>query len=375
MLDYVRSHLGVKLFLSYLIIVVVGAIVLLTAAEAAAPTAFDRHMEAMAELMGGMMGGENLFANFRAALRESLIVAASAAFAAAIIVSYFVARQVVTPIQEMRRAAHRIAEGRYDERVQVPGGDEERAQDELSRLALDFNQMASELQQTEIMRRQLIADISHELRTPLTTIKGTVEGLIDGVLPQQPDTYQRIYREADRLERLVHDLQELSRIEAGAYMLQPQPTPVSRLIETVIDRLGAQFAEKGVELGVSIPADLPPVLVDEPRIDQVLLNLVGNALQYTPPGGEVEISAHQAGNHVAISVADTGIGIAPQHLPNLFTRFYRVDRSRSRAGGGSGIGLTIAKHLVEAHGGQIAVESPGEGQGSTFTFTLPTAPE
>lgn len=372
MLAYIRRHLGIKLFLSYLIIIIVGAVVLLTAAELAAPTAFGRHMEAMAESMGGMMMGSNLFTNFRAALREALIVAAVAAFAAAIVVSFFVARQVVTPIQSLRRAAHRIAEGRYDERVQVPGGDVESEQDELAGLALDFNRMAAELQQTEVMRRQLIADISHELRTPLTTIKGTAEGLIDGVLPHELETFQRIYREADRLERLVHDLQELSRIEAGAFPLDPQPTPVARLTHTVVDRLGQQFVDKGVTLDVSLPPTLPPVLADEARIDQVLLNLVGNALQYTPPGGEVQISAEQTGNDVAISVTDTGIGISPQHLSHLFTRFYRVDRSRSRAGGGSGIGLTIARHLVEAHGGQIAAQSPGEGQGSTFTFTLPT---
>jgi len=137
--------------------------------------------------------------------------------------------------------------------------------------------------------------------------------------------------------------------------------------------LGRQFQERGVTLEIDVPADLPPVEADEDRIGQVLLNLAGNALHYTPAGGNVHITARHQGDEVHISVVDSGIGIAAEHLPLLFTRFYRVDKSRSRVGGGSGIGLTIAKHLVEAHGGRIWAESAGPGKGSTFTFTLPAA--
>jgi histidine kinase len=215
--------------------------------------------------------------------------------------------------------------------------------------------------------------VAHELRTPLTTIKGTTEGLIDGVLDPEPEVFDQIYREADRLQRLVQDLQELSRVEAGAYELHPRPLPVERLIQTTVDRLRRQFDEKGVELAISISPHLPPVLADEDRVGQILLNLVGNALQYTPEGGSVTITASPERQQVTIAVHDTGVGIAAEHLPHLFTRFYRVDKSRSRAGGGSGIGLTIARHLVQAHGGTLRAESPGLGQGSTFTFTLPAA--
>jgi len=232
--------------------------------------------------------------------------------------------------------------------------------------------MAEKLAQTENMRRQLIGDVTHELRTPLTTIKGSIEGLIDGVLPPGAGTFQQIYREADRLTLLVDDLQELSRVEAGAYSPN-QPVHMADLVAVTVARLGRQFEEKGVVLEIEIPPELPRVLADEDRLGQVLLNLLGNALQYTPSEGRVWITAAQRGAEIEIAIRDTGIGIPLEHLENLFTRFYRVDKSRSRAGGGSGIGLTIAKHLVEAHGGRIWTESDGTGKGSTFSFTLPLA--
>jgi histidine kinase len=373
MLSYVRRHLSLKLFLSYLIIIAVGVVVLATAAELAVPTAFERHMAAMAQMMGGRMMGMNvdLFTNFRRAVTEAMVLAGSAAFLAALAVSVFVSRRVVVPVQQMQAASQRIAGGHYEERVAVPGEAGREDLDELGRLAVSFNQMATKLERTEAMRRDLIGNVAHELRTPLTSIKGYMEGLIDGVLPVEAATFQQVHREADRLERLVRDLQELSRVEAGAFDLNRQPTPTSHLVDAVVARLARQFDEKSVTLETDVPAGLPLVRADEDRIGQVLLNLVGNALQYTPPGGRVRIRARRTGDMVRIAVEDTGIGIPPEHLSHVFERFYRVDKSRSRAGGGSGIGLTIAKHLVEAHGGQIHATSPGPGQGSTFSFTLP----
>ncbi len=173
---------------------------------------------------------------------------------------------------------------------------------------------------------------------------------------------------------LVDDLQELSRVEAKAYSLDIRSVAVSNLVQTTVKRLSPQATAKRITLHSSLPADLPPLQADEDRITQVLVNLVANAIQYTPEGGDVTISAARHADEVYISVSDTGIGIPSEHIANLFTRFYRVDKSRSRnAGGGSGIGLTIAKHLVEAQGGRIWVESKGEGQGSTFTFSLQVA--
>jgi signal transduction histidine kinase len=375
MLNRIRRHLGLKLFISYLIVILVSSVVLASAAEVVVPGAFERHLAAMAVFMGDTSPDLelDLFTNFRHAVNEALALATVAAVVGAVAVSFFVSRRIVEPVRQMMIASQRIADGHYDERVEVPGTASWEQLDELAQLAISFNQMATKLEQTEAKRRELIGNVAHELRTPLATITGSMEGLIDGVLPAEAATFQGIYREADRLQRLVTDLQELSRVEAGAFALNLRPVPVAHLVETTVARLGLQFEEKGVALETDVPAGLPPVRADEDRIGQVLLNLVGNALQYTPAGGQVWVSARRQEAEVQISVADSGVGIAAEHLPLIFTRFYRVDKSRSRIGGGSGIGLTIAKHLVEAHGGRIWAESAGPGQGSTLTFTLPLA--
>ncbi len=377
MLGYFRSHLSVKLFLSYLIVILMGIVVLTITAELAVPSAFQRHMAVMGSMMSNMMGGstqtldQSLFVNFRAAVTEAVSISAIAATITALIASIFISRQVVAPVQAMTEASRWIAKGHYEERVQVQGDASKQEQDELGQLALSFNRMANQLEKTETMRRQLIGDVTHELRTPLTTIKGFMEGLMDGKLPASDETYSQIYREADRLQRLVNDLQELSRVEAGAFELDLQPASLEAIIDQTVQRLGHQFQEKGVTLATQIPADLPQVILDEDRISQVLINLVGNALQYTPSGGRVEISANVLADSVQVEISDTGIGIPTEHLPHLFSRFYRVDKSRSRQIGGSGIGLTIARHLVEAHHGRIWAESSGSGKGSTFGFSLP----
>lgn len=371
----IQSSLGWKLMISYMVVIVVGVVTLALAAESAVPTAFNRHMLGMQRMMMGQMGGQtgiqqmeaDLFTGFRAAVTEALLFSAAAALVSAIVVSLFVSRRVVTPIRQMMQASRHIAAGHYRERVEVA------SEDELGQLASTFNQMAATLEKTEAMRRNLIATVAHELRTPLTTIKGYMEGLIDGVLPAQPNTYQQVYREADRLQRLVNDLQELSRVEAGAFKLDRRTLSAADLIEHTAAHLQPQFEEKGVALKLDVPPNLPLVVADEDRLSQVLLNLVGNALQYTPSGGTVTIAARSETSELVVTIKDTGLGILAEHLPHLFTRFYRVDKSRSRAGGGSGIGLTIAKHLVEAHGGRIWAASEGEGCGSTFGFSLPLA--
>jgi signal transduction histidine kinase len=371
----IRTRLGFKIFLSYLSVILVGVVVLAISVSLVLPGAFDRHMAGMGGMMG-MVGGDhgmdNLFQGFRAGVYEALLLAALAASAAAVVAGLFITRQIVAPVRSLSQASRRIAAGRYNERVKLTG-ENPNDMDELAQLAQDFNHMAENLEQTEALRRQLIGDVSHELRTPLTAIKGSLEALIDGVLPAEPETFEHIYQEADRLQRLVNDLQELSQVEAGAFKLDLQPLLLSDLLKTAKIRLDRQYAEKGVTLEINVPVDLPEIMADADRLSQVLFNLVGNALQYTPAGGQVTVAARRLGHEVLVSVQDTGIGIAAEHLPHLFNRFYRADRSRARVSGGSGIGLTIAKHLVETHGGRIWVESPGQGQGSTFTFTLPVA--
>jgi histidine kinase len=373
MIEYFRRHLGARLLLSYLVIIVVGVLVLVIASQFILPTTFNRHMLDMDMGENGMMMGvdgdramSQLYVDYRASFNEALAYAASAAMLVALALGMLFSRSVIAPIHAMSLATQRIADGRYDERVQVGG------KDELAQLALNFNQMAEKLNQIEAMRRRLIGDVSHELRTPLTAIKGSMEGLMDGVLPATDETFQQVHAEAERLNRLVNDLQELSRMEARAYQLDIRHVDVSTLVQTVTKRLLPHAESKRITLHLELAPDLSPVLADEDRAVQVLTNLTGNALQYTPEGGKVTISAKRNNHEVQISVHDTGIGIPPEHLSHIFDRFYRVDKSRSRqAGGGSGIGLTIARALVEAQGGRIWVESAGEGRGSTFSFTLP----
>ncbi|MBE0670291.1 MAG: HAMP domain-containing protein [Anaerolineales bacterium] len=373
-MKYIREHLGAKIFFANILVIAIGVVVLLIATELAVPAAFQRHMGQMdMSTMQGMglgngngRGGMNsFFQNYRASVTESLAIAATASVLAALLVSLFISRRIVAPVQTLNNASQHIADGQYDKRVEVAG------EDELSQLAASFNQMASQLEEVENKRRQLIGDVTHELRTPLTSIKGYMEGLVDGVLPATPETYNQIHNEASRLARLVDDLQELSRVEASAFSLEIHPTDISQLVGTILKRLSPQATIKRISLRSNLPANLGQVLADEDRITQVLTNLVANALQYTPEDGTVTISAIQKDDEVQVSVKDSGIGIPPEHVPNVFTRFYRVDKSRSRnAGGGSGIGLTIARHLIEAHGGRIWVESEGEGKGSTFSFNL-----
>jgi signal transduction histidine kinase len=392
MTDYFRSHLSAKLLLSYVTIIVVGVVVLVAASQVLLPASFNNHMAGMTLApgasagvtlvpgvsaggnagmgmgMGGPGPGGQLFGDFRASFNEALTYAALAAMIVAAVLSVIFSRSVLAPVHAMSLATQHIADGHYEERLQVKGADE------LAQLATRFNQMAEKLDQVEAMRRRLIGDVSHELRTPLTAIKGSMEGLMDGVLPANDETYQQIYAEADRLNRLVDDLQELSRVEARAYKLDLRSVDVRSLVQSVTKRLTPEAEDRRLSLSLDMAPDLPPVLADEDRAVQVLTNLTGNALQYTPENGRVTITIKRMEGEVQFEVRDTGIGIPPEHLEHIFDRFYRVDKSRSRkAGGGSGIGLTIARALVEAQGGRIWAESAGEGQGSTFTFTLPIA--
>ena len=283
--NYLKQHLGAKLFLSYLAIILMGVVVLIIASQFILPGSFNRHMAGMGMMngmMNGMMGNQDtenvgnmaqLYTDFRASFNEALIYAALAATFVAVLLSVYLSRSIIAPVRAMSLATQRIADGHYKERVQVGG------EDELAQLAMRFNQMAEKLNEVEAMRRRLIGDVSHELRTPLTAIKGSMEGLIDGVLPATEETYQQIHAEADRLNRLVDDLQELSRVEARAYQLDLRQLSVSDLVQTVTKRLSPQFEMKRIALNLELDPGLPRALADEDRAVQVLTNLLGNALQ------------------------------------------------------------------------------------------------
>lgn len=371
LLNLIRQRLGLKLLVSYLVIIFVGVITLLLAAQLTAPAALQRHAARMEEMIAAVEGSqaimEDLNQSFVQAVNEILLMAALAALLTAVGISAFVTRRLVDPIQRMKAASQRIEAGDYQERVEVPG------EDELADLARAFNRMAQRVGETEERRRRLIGDVAHELRTPLSNIKSVMEGLIDGVLPAQPPTFREVEREVTRLQRLVQDLEALSRVEAGEILLDLRATDVQDFVSNAVERLRPQFADKKVGLEVSLGRDLPRVLADPERMTQVVLNLLGNALQYTPAGGQVRVTAEKEEGEVLVRIRDTGIGISSEDLPHIFERFYRVDKSRTRSGGGSGIGLTISRSLVEAQGGRIWAESAGRGQGTTVAFTLPAA--
>lgn len=368
LLETLRRSLGWKLLISYLLIIAVAFVVLAATANFHAVTAIQHHIADMeAALRGGPDQAPDLNASFHAAINEVILVATLAGIVAAVVVSAFTTRRIIGLVRTMTQASRRIAAGDYRQRVEAV------SPDELGDLAMFFNRMAEALEQTEQRRLELIGNVAHELRTPLSSIRSTLEALTDGVVAPEPATLLSVQRETARLQRLVQDLEELSRAEAGQIPLKRQATAIDALIAVAIERLQPQFDDKAVSLRSAFAADLPAVFVDPGRIMQVLLNLLGNALQYTPPGGAVAVQASRQHDHVRVAVTDSGIGIAGRDLPHVFERFYRVDKSRSRAGGGSGIGLTISKHLVEAHGGRIWAESSGPGQGSSFFFTVPLA--
>jgi two-component system sensor histidine kinase BaeS len=361
--------LGAKLFASHSLVALVGTITFLVAVSLIAPVLFGR-------LMGGMMGPEHLMTMgemmksvsraFGQTLLYSLLAAALAATATAALAGLFVARRITSPIKHMLEATRRVSAGHYDERVPV------QEEDELGALSESFNAMAADIEAAERRRREFIADVSHELRTPLSTLEGYMEGLMDGVVEPSEETWALLYAEAERMRRLAEDLQQPSRAEAAQLPLDVVPVAPRDAVGLAVESMLPLFAEKGVELESAV-GKVPPVRADKDRLVQVLTNLLGNALRYTPPGGRVTVEADARGDGVLFVVRDSGTGIAAEHLPHVFERFYRVEKSRSREGGGSGLGLAISRALVEAMGGRIWAQSEGLGKGATFAFVLPPA--
>lgn len=289
----------------------------------------------------------------------ALVLGLAVAFA----LSFYVSRRITDPISHLADVAANLARGRVQraEPLGIP---------ELDRLAVSFNAMADSLAEVEQRRSELIADLGHELRTPLTVLTGYLEGLADGSVRAEPELFERLGREVSRLKRLVADLQELSRVEAGALRLELRALQPHAVVQELVDRFADQLPEEGPSLLNRVAADAPTVWADPDRLEQVLINLISNAVRHTPAGGQVSVESAVEGEHLCLSVRDTGVGIAPENLPHLFERFWRADKSRSRVSGGSGIGLTIVQRLVELHGGEVAVESK-LGEGSRFSFTLP----
>lgn len=365
-----RIRLRERLLISHLGVVAVGAATVFVAVGLVAPGAFDAAMghaagDGMAG-MGEMMGGL-IRAAFQDAVQRALVVAALAAGLAAIVVSAALATRLAGPIARLAAASRRIANGRYTERVPVASSDE------IGELAESFNRMAESLESTERRRLQLVGDVAHELRTPLATLDGYLEGLQDGVIQPSETTWTLLRGETARLSHLVNDLQELWRAEARQLPLSLTTVDVTAELDSVRERFAGQAQERGIELRLDLPVRPLSVRADRERIAQVLDNFTSNAIRYSPAGASVVLAARADRDDVVIGVVDQGPGLTEEQRERVFERFYRVDPSRSRALGGSGIGLAIARALAEAMGGRAWAESAGPGRGSTFRLALPRA--
>jgi signal transduction histidine kinase len=288
------------------------------------------------------------------------------AVAIAVVLAFFLSRRTLAPVKALTSAAEQLGRGDFSQRVQIKN------KGEMGELARTFNSMAGDLERAEKLRQDMVADVAHELRTPLSNIQGYLEALRDGVVKPDKEAIRSLYEEASLLSQLVDDLQELSLAEAGELKVVCQAEDVGELIRQAVAAVEAQKRAKEVSLAVELPDRLPLVKIDSRRIGEVLRNLLENAVAHTGKGDTITVAARQLDRLIEISVTDTGEGIPAKELPNIFERFYRVDKSRARATGGSGLGLTIARRLVEAHGGRIEVQSES-GKGSRFAFTVPVA--
>lgn len=349
-------------------LVVAGAVLgtILVAVSLIGPGYFAAAMGHGPNDPAGTAMDEATLAAFQEAVRTALLAALAAAIVAALAVSLALSSRIAGPVTRLATAARRIAAGHYAERVPTAGAGE------IGELASSFNVMTDSLEATERRRLQLVGDVAHELRTPLSTLDGYLEGLEDGVVAAGPETWQLLRRETARLTRLVNDLQDLWRAEAHQLPLTTEAVDASAVIREVVEQVGPAAAARQISLAMDLP--VAPLLVnaDRDRVAQIVMNYLTNAIRYSPDGAAVAIAAH-AGSETVITVRDDGPGLTPEQCAQVFERFYRIDPSRSRALGGSGIGLAIVRALAEAMNGRAWAESVGPGNGSTFAVSLPRA--
>ncbi|NLI85390.1 MAG: HAMP domain-containing histidine kinase [Propionibacterium sp.] len=364
------GRLSVQLVASHVLVAVVslasaGALVALLA-----PRIFEvlgnAHVPGSAGAGRGTGGG--LGVQMAEAVRQSLGWGLLVGVSAAVVLGVIAARWLLGQVDALRRATQRLASGQY--RTELP---KPRTR-ELAELVDDLGMMAGRLADTEQRRTRLLGEVGHEMRTPLTVIDAQLEAMIDGVMPANGENLSLIATETRRLRRLANDLSSLSRAEEGAESLDLSLIDLGGVVERVVDRLRPQATDAGIDLQVT-QVDQTPVLADADRVAQVVTNLVGNAIRATPEGGRITVHCQPDAGQGVVQVTDTGEGLASDDLERIFERFYRVPGRRSSGsdGGGSGIGLTIARHLAERHGGSLTAASAGKGQGSTFSLRLPLA--
>ena len=293
-----------------------------------------------------------------------LLASGAVAAAIALVIARFLARGMTTPLREMAAAARRMEQGDYRDRVAAT------TRDEVGQLARAFNRMASQLEGVEMSRRELVGNVSHELKTPISALQAHLENLLDDVEEPNPEVLAVMLAQCVRLARLVDQLLDLSRLESGDVPLELEPVPLGELVDQVAAEVGVSRADHAVTVVNGVGGELPPLRADRERLHQVLFNLLDNAFRFTPAGGTVTVAARRENGSCSVSVADTGPGIPDEHLTRVFERFYRVDSSRARSDGGTGIGLAIARSVVEAHGGRIWAEAGAHG-GATVRFLVP----
>ena len=362
-----KSSLRRRLLRAHLIVLGIGIVTLTTFGWLYSPRLFVLYLRRIEgrNFRVGQIHAE-LVEGFQFAWGRGMIWAGLLGGVAASSMSYWLSQRIVQPLLEMEGITRAFASGDLQRRLP------EYEILELTQLAHSVNHMAADLQGVEQRRRDLVSDLSHELRTPLTILKGYLEGLADGTIEADPSVYDRLARETTRLQRLVNDLQELSQLESGYLPIQAKPISLHALLSSIVRRFVDQrLPNDPVQLTLECSSEVPLVQADAERIEQVVVNLLSNALRYTETG-IVTVSVWREHERVWVAVKDTGPGIAPADLDHVFDRFWRADRSRDRTSGGTGIGLTICRRLVELHGGYIEVESK-LGQGSVFRFWLPVS--
>jgi signal transduction histidine kinase len=360
-----RPGLAARLLTAQLLAIGAGAVTFFLVALAAGPPLFRSHVrEALGTVSPAL--SRHLDDAFAAAAGIAIGVATAAALLTAVAVSLLITRRLSRPIHDLSTAAARVATGDYSARVPQPG-----LGPEVDNLTSAFNIMAAALQNTEAARRRLLADAAHELRTPLATLDAYLEGLADGVRAPTQETWDVLASQTARLRRLADDIALVSRAEENQLPLHMAAISANDLVTTAVQAARPGYDTRGVKLTTQLVPGPSSLLADPDRLSQVLAGLLSNALRHTPPGGQVTVSTKAAGPGAEITISDTGEGIAAEHLPHIFERFYRADTARDRAHGGSGIGLTIARALITAHGGTLTAASDGPGTGTRFTITLP----
>lgn len=363
-----RGSLAARLLGAQALVLLAGAATTWVVASMVAPGTFHTHLQHAGV---GHTAAETI--HVERAFNDSLLIALGVALVTSVLmalgVTAYFTRRVQRSTAAVAESAVDIASGQYRARVPSPG-----LGSEFDLLATTINELAERLGDVETTRRRILADLAHEMRTPLASIEAHLEAVEDGVRELDEATLAVLHSDTRRLQRLAEDISAVSQAEEGRLESRPVPTMAGTLLESAAAAAGDAFDAKGVELLVDADTVAGPVLVDPQRMAQVLGNLLDNALRHTPPGGTVKLTVGQPDRRwVELKVGDTGEGIDPAHLPHVFERFYRADAARARSRGGSGIGLTISRALVEAHGGRLSASSEGLGEGATFTVRLPVA--